>query len=315
MPSPPRATLGSFIKLARCTQWAKGAFVFLGPLYGLALKTWPSIFAVTATFFAFAFASSACYVFNDIADRDADRTHPRKRNRPVASGAISVSTARLFGISLIVLAIGTVFVLPMNVDDLWHSPRLLVAGIVAVYVANVLLYTVMLKHRVVADVISLSAGFVLRMLGGCAAVLVEPSSFLLNVTFFVAMFLALGKRLGERRSLGEAALAGREVQKKYSDDLLRMALVVTGVATLLTYSEYVQTQSIFYTRGINLLWLTMLPATYGLLRAMVLLERGTFDDPTEMAMKDRPIAFALFVFAGITVVLLLFVKTPGAMHF
>jgi decaprenyl-phosphate phosphoribosyltransferase len=255
---------------------------------------------------AFGFASSACYTVNDIRDREADRAHPRKSKRPIASGAVSVPAAWRFAGVLLVLAaacagLAAVRIGPAGEWTLGNAPRwrwLLAA--VAVYVANTTLYSVAMKHMVVLDVISLAAGFVLRVLGGCAAAAVVPSSFLLNVTFFVSMFLAFGKRLGERRTVPDAA-AARAVQSAYTDDLLRMAVVVTGVATLVTYAGYVEKQGegIFHQR-FNLLWLTMLPATYGLLRCIVLLERGDFDDPTEIAAEDRAIQAAAGVFALMT---------------
>src|SRR5690606_21521931 len=122
------------------------------------------------------------------------------------------------------------------------------------------------------------------------------------------MFLAFGKRLGERRTMGREASAARGVQSAYTDDLLRMAVVVTAVATLLTYATYTQSQDDRFRAmigvasdsvaavgaetatgfGMNLLWLTVLPATYGLLRCIVLLEQGRYDDPTVLVTKDRP---------------------------
>jgi decaprenyl-phosphate phosphoribosyltransferase len=185
---------------------------------------------------------------------------------------------------------------------------------VAVYVLNVLAYSIRIKHMPVADTISLASGFVLRVLGGCAAAMVEPSSWLLNVTFFLSMFLALGKRLGERRTMGEDAPNARGVQAKYTDDLLRMAVVVTGVATLLSYSDYVRGQADKYTLGFNLLWLTMLPATYGLLRCILLVERGTYDDPTDLALRDRPFQLAGFLFVAITVGVMLGSSTGVIPH-
>ena len=302
------AGIGAYVRLARPKQWAKGAFVVVGPVYGVAVNTASQVLAVAGAFLAFGLASSACYVMNDIIDREADRAHPRKRRRPIASGAISIRAAVWYAIVLWILAAAAVFLVPMGTEPAWRSPRVLLGIVVGLYVANVLLYSASFKRRVVLDVISLSGGFVLRVLGGCAAAAVEPSSWLLNVTFFVAMFLALGKRLGERRALGQGATATRGVHVKYTDDLLRMAVVVTGVATLLTYADYVQAQHATYTRGFNLLWLTMLPATYGLLRAMVLLERGVYDDPTEMAVKDRPLQMAVAGFGMLTVLLLVGVK-------
>jgi hypothetical protein len=109
--------------------------------------------------------------------------------------------------------------------------------------------------------------------------------------------------------MGDKAAAARGVQSQYTDDLLRMLVVVTGVAALLTYAVYVQDQAIHYTRGFNLLWLTMLPATYGLMRAMVKVETGEYDDPTEMAVRDWPFQAAGLVFGAMTVALLLWVRT------
>lgn len=299
-------SLADFLRLARPMQWAKGAFVIVGPVYGLAIKDVSSALAVLGAFLAFAFASSACYVHNDVQDRQRDRAHPRKRHRPIASGRISVAHAYMFAIALFMLAAGMLLLVPERENAL--GPRELLGACVILYVANVLAYSTWLKHKAVADVISLSIGFVLRVLGGCAAVAIMPSTWLLNVTFFVSMFLAFGKRLGERRTMGESASAARGVQLKYTDDLLRMAMVVTGVATLLTYAEYVQSQSDLYTRGFNLLWLTMLPATYCLLRAMVKVEVGEYDDPTDMATRDRPFQLAVACFGAITLLLILWLR-------
>ncbi|HMN41713.1 MAG TPA: UbiA prenyltransferase family protein [Phycisphaerales bacterium] len=302
-PDPPR--LWDFIRLARPWQWAKGAFVLVGPLYGRAFSH-NQLLAAAGAFLAFAFASSACYVINDIADRDADLAHPRKRHRPIAAGRVSIGAAYGFFILLVALAIASLLIVPESAPGALNREWL--AACVGAYVVNVFAYSLVLKHKMVADVMSLSVGFVLRVLGGCAAVGVEPSSWLLNVTFFLSMFLAFGKRLGERRVMGDDAPAARIVQSKYTDELLRMSVVVTCVATLLTYAAYVVGQEDHYRHGFNILWLTMLPATYGLLRAMVKVETGAFDDPTEMAVRDRPFQVAAAVFAGVTLVLLKWVR-------
>ena len=206
---------------------------------------------------------------------------------------------------MVLAALTALAILPVPGGSAHLWSRELLGACVGLYVLNVLAYSSFLKHKIVADVMSLSLGFVLRVLGGCAAVGVEPSSWLLNVTFFVSMFLAFGTRLGERRTLGQGAAAARGVHSVYTDDLLRMAVVVTGVATLITYAIYVQDQAHYYTRGFNLLWITMLPATYCLLRAMVKVEVGEYDDPTELALKDRPFQAAAAVFGLLTIGLIL----------
>jgi decaprenyl-phosphate phosphoribosyltransferase len=301
-PRPPR--LADFVRLARPRQWAKGAFVAVGPAYAIASGATPTVgmaIAVVGAIIAFGLASSACYIFNDIRDLAADRTHPRKRHRPIAAGVVPVPMAIRFALVMLVGA-GLAALAALAGDGLATGAGLLALA-VGVYVVNTTLYSLWLKHAVVLDVIALATGFVLRVLGGCAAAGVVPSTWLLNVVFFLSMFLAFGKRLGERRTMGDEASDARDVQSAYTDELLRMAVVVTAVATLITYAGYVQEQGERYLWGFNLLWLTMLPATYGLLRCIVLLERGEYDDPTELAARDRPFQLAVAVFGLITAVL------------
>ncbi len=314
--------LADFVRLARPKQWVKGGFVLIGPVYGvadLAAKVsaggaegmgaagWTGIIiAALGAYFAFGFAASAGYVLNDLKDRELDRAHPRKCRRPIAAGRVSPVAAGVYAVALIALAVASILAVPAG--DGWQTPRMLLAVCVALYTLNTAAYTLSFKSHPVLDVVSLSLGFVLRVLGGCAAVAIIPSAWLLSCTFFVSMFLALGKRLGERRTLGANAAAARGVHALYTDDFLRMSVVVTGVATLLSYSDYVIAQSKTYTFGFNLLWLTLLPATYGLLRCIVLIERGVHDDPTELATKDRPFQAACAVFGLLTVALLLGVK-------
>jgi 4-hydroxybenzoate polyprenyltransferase len=255
---------------------------------------------------AFALASSGCYVINDLADCEADRAHPRKRHRPLPSGAVTPAQAKFFAASLFVAAAACLIPIPAD-------RRGWVALTLIAYVANVTFYTALLKHIVIADVMGLSVGFVLRVMGGCAAAAITPSTWLLNVVFFLSMFLAFGKRLGERRTFARAAHAAvgqqeairhRRVQEGYTDTILQMAVVVTAVTTLMTYALYVQEQADSHHLGFNLLWITVLPATYGLLRAIVLLERGEYDDPTELAARDRGAQIAALVFLAATIVIL-----------
>lgn len=294
-----------YVRLLRPAQWAKSVFLLIGPAYGFANHDWDPAnprggwLMLALAIVAFSLASSACYIVNDILDAPADRNHPRKKNRPIASGSVSVGAA--IGIALgLVIATALAILLMGGTAAIWTT------AIIGVYVLNVTAYSAILKHIVIADVISLSMGFVLRVLAGCAAVSVTPTTWLLNTTFFLAMFLAFGKRLGERRSLGsEGAAAARGVQAGYTDDLLRQAVVVTAVVTLMTYAIYVQSQDVKYMLGFNLLWLTVLPATYAMLRAIVLLERGTYDDPTLLASKDRPFQVGAAVFGLMTLGLML----------
>lgn len=303
--------LSDLLKLARPAQWTKSAFVLVGPIYALAGGAKVDWLGVTVTAFAFCMVASGGYILNDVKDRELDAAHPRKRLRPIASGRVSPKQAYGWAGSLLLLAMiplaGWVLWSVREHEDHWQWP----AAMLALYWANVTAYSHWLKHRVVIDVISLALGFVVRVMAGCAAAGVEPSPWLLNSTFFISMFLAFSKRLGERRTMGsaEGAASARTVQFRYTDDILRMLVVVTAVATLLTYAGYVQSFGLHVDHGAGtsqggpsfiLLWLTMLPATYGLLRCIVLVERGEYDDPTELASHDRPFQASVFVFGLVT---------------
>lgn len=310
--------LSGLIRLARPHQWSKGIFVLIGPLFAIAdgkLQDMPRVelaLAVGLTFFGFCFAASGCYVFNDLADVQRDRAHPRKKRRPLACGQVPTGIAKIFGIGLLITGMACVF-------GVSGELRIWVLGLIILYIINVMLYSAGLKHIVIVDVLSLSSGFVIRVLGGCAAVGVTPSTWLLNATLFLSMFLAFGKRLGERRHMGsdEDATAVRDVQQHYTDQMLRMFVVVSGVATLLTYTGYVQSQETeylhtFVTRqgsldggfGLNLLWITVAPAMLALLRTITLLMRGRYDDPTDLALRDNMVRLTGLIFVATTVIVI-----------
>lgn len=319
---PSGRLLIPLLRLVRPKQWLKSAFVLIGPFYGLRDMAhsgrsvesvfWPAI--ITAALFAV--TSSACYIVNDILDREADRLHPRKRNRPIASGAVSVRRAWALALFLLAGALAGVLLLPGDPPGSDAvAPRPWVLAALGLYAGNVALYSALTKHLVIADVMSLSLGFVLRVMAGCWAVGIMPSVWLLNVTLFLAMFLSFGKRLGERRTLASipgapdsaelsAAALHRPVHAAYTDTLLQMAVVVTGVATLMGYAAYIQSKADDYLKGFNLLWLTMIPVTYCLLRAIVMVERGEYDDPTELATRDRAFQVSAAIFVIITIAVL-----------
>lgn len=290
----------SLVRLARPKQWAKGVFVLIGPMYALVDGSLVSGLAVLGAFLALGLVSSAGYVLNDLRDAPADRKHPRKSKRPIASGEVAPGLARRFALVLFALGFASIGLTWAGAN---REAALWLLACVLAYAINVWAYTLRLKHEVILDVMSLSLGFVTRVLAGCAAADVAPSTWLLNSTLFLAMFLAFGKRLGERRTLGEAADTARAVQGIYTDHLLRMMVVMAAVATLVTYAGYVQTRDEFArSGGFNLLWLTTIPATYALLRCIVLVEKGDFDDPTELATGDRPFQVAAGLFAVLTLV-------------
>ena len=306
-----RGGFGAYVRLMRPTHWSKGVFVLLGPMVHVAERGGDAVGIVGAALLAavgFGFVSSGCYVVNDLLDAEADRAHPRKRRRPIASGEVGGRQALVFAGLLMLCAVlavvGVVVVRGLDGGVGEGGARvsglvsgLMVLGLLGLQAGNVSAYSWKLKHVAILDVMSLSMGFVLRVLAGCAAGGIVPTTWLLNCTLFLAMFLAFGKRLGERRTLGEEESAvARAVQAQYSSELLRMAVVVTAVASLLAYAGYIESKDAALDGWFNLWWLTVIPATYGVFRALLLLERGEFDDPTELATHDRPTQLAVVVF-------------------
>ena len=202
-----RLTLALLASL-RPRQWVKNLFVFAGVIFSQQLLT-PRIWPALAAFAIFCGLSGAIYLLNDVADVDMDRLHPSKRRRPVASGALSIGAAIAFGVLLLAGCLAAAFRL---------SPAF---GLVAfAYGALLTAYSLWLKHLVILDVLTVAAGFVLRAVAGAVAVDVEISGWLLICTILIALFLALGKRRHEYRSLTGDAAAHRPILAEYSEGFL-----------------------------------------------------------------------------------------------
>ncbi len=182
---------------------------------------------VFLAFLSFSLLSSAIYVFNDIRDLERDRLHPVKRKRPLPSGEISVSSAVLLGALTLVLSSALGYLLG------W--PFLLVLG---AYALNNLLYTLYLKNYQLFDIFSIALGFVLRVYAGAVAIDVPVSTYLFLTVFFLALFLAIGKRRYELLLLGEDGKNHREVLRHYSVYYLDQLMNISATLTLVVYTLY-----------------------------------------------------------------------------
>ncbi|MBF8288543.1 MAG: Decaprenyl-phosphate phosphoribosyltransferase [Candidatus Rokubacteria bacterium] len=270
-----RLTLALLASL-RPRQWVKNLFVFAGVIFSQQLLTariWPAL----AAFAIFCGLSGAIYLFNDVADADKDRLHESKRLRPVASGALPLGAAVGFGVLLLAGCLTAAFRL---------SPAF---GLVALaYGALLTAYSVWLKHLVILDVLTVAAGFVLRAVAGAVAVDVEISGWLLICTILIALFLALGKRRHEYRSLTGDAAAHRPILAEYSEGFLDQMISVVTASTVTTYALYTmspETVAKFHTR---LLPLTLPFVLYGIFRYLYLLYRRDLGgNPSDLLVTDR----------------------------
>ena len=260
----------------RPRQWVKNLFVFAGVIFSQQLLT-PRVWPALAAFAIFCGLSGAIYLFNDVADADKDRLHESKRLRPVASGALPLGAAVGFGVLLLAGCLAAAFRL---------SPAF---GLVALaYGALLTAYSVWLKHLVILDVLTVAAGFVLRAVAGAVAVDVEISGWLLICTILIALFLALGKRRHEYRSLTGDAAAHRPILAEYSEGFLDQMISVVTASTVTTYALYTmspETVAKFHTR---LLPLTLPFVLYGIFRYLYLLYRRDLGgNPSDLLVTDR----------------------------
>jgi 4-hydroxybenzoate polyprenyltransferase len=284
----------------RPRQWVKNLFVFAGVIFSQQLLT-PRIWPALAAFAIFCGLSGSIYLFNDVADADKDRLHPAKRLRPIASGALPLGLAVGFGVLLLAGCLAAAFAL---------SPAL---GLVSLsYGALLTAYSLWLKHIVIVDVLTVSMGFVLRAVAGAVAVDVEISGWLLICSILMALFLGLGKRRHEYRSLTGDAAAHRPILADYSEGFLDQMISVVTASTVTTYALYTmspETVAKFHTR---LLPLTLPFVLYGIFRYLYLLYRRDLGgNPSDLVVTDRGLLLDVLLWMLTTLAIIYGPKWPG----
>lgn len=265
-----------WVSLARPRQWIKNAFVLVGLLYSQRWGESGLIADVAITFAAFCAMSSAVYALNDTVDREADRLHPVKRGRPVASGAVPVAGALV--LSLVLCMAG--LYLASQVSR-W---AVLLA---ALYAALNVAYSLGAKHVAVLDVFMIAGGFMLRLLAGTIGVGIQPSQWLLLCGVMVTLFLGFVKRRAEVIALADGSVAHRRAMSDYSPALLDNMITVSASGVIVTYSLYTVSPETVALHGTDRLVLTLPFVLYGMFRYLFLLHaRGGGGDPTRDLVRD-----------------------------
>ena len=282
--------LAVWLRAVRIDQWTKNGVVMMAWFFSVAdasqrdvVRGWRSFLLAFAMAGAFSLVSSAFYLLNDVSDRDADRLHPVKRLRPVASGAISqVSAVRA---ALTLFAAG--FAYPALVVMLMPS-RTLAFGTMLAYTVMQCLYTGFLKRIPYVDVATLAAGFVLRAVAGAAVIDAYVSPWLLVCTLTLAMFLAFCKRKSEK----ELSPASRSVLRRYHPAMLKACIAVSGLLSLAEYLAWTLTSRMGH--RFPILWTTSLFVAAGILRySFLALGGGDTGRPERVLLTDRPLWFAI----------------------
>ena len=266
--------------LIRPQQWIKNGFVLIPMFFGGRLLNADDAIASVVTFFAFSFAASAIYCFNDIVDVDADRRHPVKCHRPIASGAVSVSTAYALMAVLALLSALLLFFLPQRAGE--------TAGIVAFYFLLNMAYCIWLKRHAIIDVCTVAFGFVLRILAGGMACDVAVSNWLVLMTFLLALFLSFAKRRDDVLRMNETGEPPRRNTIHYNITFVNQAITITGTVTLVCYIMYTVSPEVVSRFHAPYLYLTSIFVLVGLLRYMQLtVVDEVSGDPTKILLRDR----------------------------
>ncbi len=293
--TPHRSALTLLFLTLRPEQWTKNLLIFAGVVFSGQLRDVTAVLTSLGAFAVFCALSSTVYVFNDLADRDADKKHPLKCMRPIASGELAPFTAIAAAIAIGVSALIAAFVI---------SPGF---GVVSMaYLGLLSLYSTMLKHVVIVDVLVIAGGFVLRAVAGAVAVDVPISHWLLVCTTLLALFLALSKRRHELTLLGDGAIGHRRSLEEYSPYLLDQMIAVVTASTLVAYTLYSIDDQTAARLGTSHLGLTIPFVLYGIFRYLYLVhqKRGG-GSPANLLVTDRPLLACVALWA-LSVVLILY---------
>jgi len=267
------------LRIIRPSQWLKNVFIFAPLVFAKHLFDLPYIWREILAFFGFCIVSSIVYVVNDIFDREADKLHPIKRNRPLASGAIGIST--VFIILVILLALAILVIPHLHIHYRYA---------VIIYAMLNFAYSFGLKQVVLVDIFIIAAGFMLRILAGVFAIEVEISPWLILCTLFISVFLAVSKRRGELiLSLTNETFNTRPVLKQYDLAFMDQIMTIAASGVAISYALYTvaeRTVNIFKTE--NLIFTTVF-VLFGIFRYTYLMRnKRTEDNPMHLLLSDPP---------------------------
>jgi decaprenyl-phosphate phosphoribosyltransferase len=272
-PGPGQGPVRAVLRAVRPRQWVKNLLVLAAPLAAGQIDDADVLEATLLALVSFCLAASAVYLVNDVADREADRLHPTKRLRPIASGALSVRRALVIAVVIAVAAVVVGWV---------ADPQL--AILVLAYLALQLTYAFRLKHEPVLDISIVAAGFLIRAVAGGIAADLPLSQWFLLVSGFGSLFIVAGKRYSELHTLGSEAGTRRSLVR-YTDTYLRFVWSTAAGATVISYSLWAFEQA--PDTGVPWHTISIAPFLIGLLRYAVDVDAGTAAEPEDIVFRDR----------------------------
>ena len=273
----------------RPRHWVKNVVVLAAVMFSEHLLEADYVLTAIAAAGVFVLLSSAVYLINDLADVDADRLHPDKATRPLASGDLSKSVAAVAAFAL--LAVGLTGAAFLNTNF---------ALVATTYAALNLAYSLGLKRAALVDILMVAAGFILRAVGGAVVIDVDISTWFIACTFTLTLFLAAAKRRGELVRLDADASLHRESLGAYDVAYLDQVMSVLASATLVCYALYAMGVGEGGVTASRQMQLTIPFVLYGVLRYMYLVHRGAGDDPTALLWRDRALQVNLLLWVAVS---------------
>jgi len=287
----------SFVKLARPSHWVKNAFVLFPIIFGLQFRNaWAWRQAIIAAG-AFSLLASVVYIINDIVDRRRDRLHPKKKDRPLASGKISPGAALVF--AAVLFAPGVALA--------WAAGPIVLAVVLGYFLMQ-LAYSFALKSKMLVDVIIIALGFVLRAAAGAAAIRVEVSPWLIVCTFTICLFMGFCKRRNEAVTMGngEDANNHRTTLAGYTPELLTHLITLSGAVAVVSFLMYATSARTVEHFGNYYLIYTLPVVVYGVFRFAMLSMRGKYADPVDLMMHDLGFQLAIALWVAMVLGILMF---------
>ncbi len=294
--------MNNILKLIRPHQWLKNVFVLIPMFFGGSLLDPEDIRASLLTFLAYSFVASSVYCFNDINDVEADRRHPVKCKRPLASGAVSMGTAWMLMALMFVLAA----LMTALLGDRGHILK--VGGVLLFYYILNICYCAKLKQYAIVDVCIVAFGFVLRVLAGGFATDITLSKWLVLMTFLLTLFLSFAKRRDDVLRMNETGEPPRKNTIRYNLTFINQAITITASVTLVCYIMYTVSPEVVARLGSDLLYLTSVFVLLGLLRYMqITVVDKKSGDPTKIMLRDRFTQLVVVLWA-LTFLILIYIK-------
>jgi decaprenyl-phosphate phosphoribosyltransferase len=273
--APPRHVLRDHVRALRPRHWTKNVLVAAVPLAAGLAPDRDLVVAVAVAFVSFCLAASSVYLVNDLRDAEEDRAHPRKRTRPVASGAVTPAAARVGAVVLAVAALAIA-----------ASTTLALVLLIAAYLALSTAYTFALKDQPVVDLVVVAAGFVLRAMAGGVAVGLQPSQWFLLTTAFGSLFVVAGKRYSEVLLVGEGRAESRRSLGGYTRGYLRFVWTMAATVTVTTYALWTFEMASQLARP-GFVQASVAPMLLGVLRYALDVELGEAGEPEDTVLHDR----------------------------